>query len=150
MTTGNGCGGKSWCCGMNLGILVLRLGIGALFMAHGIQKIRGGVEVWEKLGGAMGALGINAFPAFWGFMASFSEAVGGLFLVLGLLVRPFSALLAFTMLVAVIMLAGNQASFVMISNPARMFVVFVALLIIGGGDYSLGRKINGLRGHWFQ
>ena len=132
------------------GLLLLRVGIGILFLVHGVPKLLAGTALWEKLGGSMGLLGIHFAPTFWGFMASFSEAVGGFCLVIGLFVRPAAALLAFTMIVATLFLVPKQADFAAISNPAHMIVVFLALLVSGGGEYSLGRRIGFLRDTWYQ
>ena len=44
------------------GLLILRIGIGVMFMCHGFPKLAGGPEVWTKLGGALGALGIHFEP----------------------------------------------------------------------------------------
>lgn len=146
-TEGETCG----CCNcLDIGILVLRVGIGVFFLIHGIPKILAGAELWEKLGMAMGGLGIHFAPTFWGFMAAISEAGGGLFLILGLFIRPFAALLCFTMVVATVMLVNKDAGFAAISNPAHLIVVFVALLISGGGAWSLGNKIRCLRDHWYR
>ena len=43
----------------DMGLLILRVGIGAMFMCHGYPKIAGGPEVWTKVGGALSALGVN-------------------------------------------------------------------------------------------
>ncbi|MEZ4689878.1 MAG: DoxX family membrane protein [Ignavibacteria bacterium] len=60
----------------DLGILIIRIGIGISFiLVHGLGKITGGPALWEKLGGAMSSFGINFLPTFWGFMAAFSEFV---------------------------------------------------------------------------
>ena len=57
----------------DVGLLIIRVGIGGIFMGHGFPKIMGGVELWTRLGGSMSMLGIDFLPAFWGFMAAFSE-----------------------------------------------------------------------------
>lgn len=82
------------------GILMLRIGIGVMFMCHGFPKLTGGPEVWTKLGGAMSAIGIHFAPAFMGFMAAASEFGGGLLLILGLLTRPACFFLLTTMVAA--------------------------------------------------
>ena len=58
----------------NLGLLVLRVGIGVCFMIHGWPKIAGGPEQWTQLGGAVGNFGIPGPTVFWGFMAAFAES----------------------------------------------------------------------------
>ena len=70
------------------GLLIIRIGIGVMFMLHGYPKLLGGAEMWEKIGGSMGNIGIHFAPTFWGFMASFAEFAGGLCLVVGFLFRP--------------------------------------------------------------
>ena len=51
------------------GLLVLRVGIGVMFMVHGYPKLAGGAEKWAMLGGALSAflagrfrLGIDRGP----------------------------------------------------------------------------------------
>ena len=68
----------------DIGLLLLRVGIGIMFMFHGYPKLAGGSEGWTKLGGALSALGVNFAPTFMGLMAALSEFGGGLLLVLGL------------------------------------------------------------------
>jgi putative oxidoreductase len=85
---------------VDTGLLVLRVGIGIMFLLHGAPKLFGGPSKWTGVGGAMGNLGITFMPAFWGFMAGLAEFGGGLLLILGLFVRPAAAFLIFTMFVA--------------------------------------------------
>ena len=82
------------------GLLILRLGIGIMFLLHGFPKLLGGPVVWEGLGGAMSSFGITFVPQFWGFMAAFSEFVGAICLITGVCVRPASFLMLATMSVA--------------------------------------------------
>jgi putative oxidoreductase len=132
------------------GLLILRIGIGLMFMVFGWGKITGGPEKWEQLGQAMGSLGITFAPTFWGFMAAFTEFFGGLALFLGVFVRPFAALLCFTMVVAATMLIRSGATLVKYSHAVDMAIVFLAVVFIGGGKYALGRRIGPLHGKWFQ
>ncbi|MGM0599555.1 MAG: DoxX family protein [Candidatus Rifleibacteriota bacterium] len=135
---------------VNIGLLILRLGLGIIMMIHGVPKLSGGVELWQKVGGAMGVFGINFAPAFWGFMAAFSETAGGLFLLLGIGVRIFAALLSFTMLVAFLMHAGKGDPFNVYSHALSLAIVFLSLIFTGGGSLSIGAKIKALAGRWYQ
>ena len=79
---------------VHVGLLLLRVFSGYLIVVnHGFRKITGGPERWEKLGNAMEIFGIDFSPTFWGFMAAFSECIGGLMIILGFHIRYFSLLL---------------------------------------------------------
>lgn len=122
---------------VNMGLLVLRIGIGIIFIVHGLPKLMGGVETWTQLGSTMSMVGISFAPAFWGFMAAAAEAIGGLFIILGLLHRPVALLLIGTMIVALIMHVSAGDPFAVYSNALKGLVVFTALAITGPGKYSL-------------
>jgi putative oxidoreductase len=78
------------------GLLVLRLMAGlALAFAHGINKI----PPTEGFIGGVEALGFP-LPVFFAWSAGIAEFLGGLCLAIGLLTRPASLLIAFTMAVA--------------------------------------------------
>lgn len=123
----------------DLGILLLRFGLGASFLIHGLPKLLGGREKWEALGGAMGALGVTFAPAFWGFMAGFSEAVGGALLILGLFFRPACFFLALTMAVALNMHLSKGVPFAVYSHALEDGIVFLCLILIGPGKYTANR-----------
>lgn len=127
----------------DLGLLFIRLGVGlSFFLVHGLPKIQGGPKLWEKLGSSMGNLGIDFAPMFWGFMAAAAEFGGGLLLIIGLFTRTSSAFLAFTMLVA----AANHLSAMdpwgRVFHPIEMMVVFIGLIFLGAGKYSIDGLIS--------
>jgi putative oxidoreductase len=126
----------------DLGLLILRLGLGAMFLYHGAPKLFGGVETWVKVGAAMKFVGLGFAPAFWGFMAAFAEFVGGLLLMTGLFFRPALLLLIVTMAVAVSMKFATGAGLFGASQALEDGIVFVSLLFIGPGKYSLDRKLG--------
>jgi putative oxidoreductase len=121
----------------DLALLAFRLVLGGMFMWHGWPKIVGGPVVWEKLGQVMGTFGITFAPAFWGFMASFSEFGGGLMIVLGLFYRIGAFLLFFTMLTAFStqMIGGKGLS--KASQSFEAGFSFFAAAFVGPGKYSL-------------
>jgi putative oxidoreductase len=121
----------------NLGLLLLRVGIGGMFMGHGWPKLAGGPDRWAKLGKAMTHLGIDFAPTAFGFAAAVSEFFGGLLIAVGLFFRPGCALLLGTMLVASTMHIRKGDSFGASSHAIEAAILFAALLLIGPGRYTL-------------
>jgi putative oxidoreductase len=120
----------------DLGMLILRLGFGLGFTYfHGWGKITGGPEAWARTGGAVENLGIGFGHTFFGFMAAFAEAIGGLMIAAGFLFPLASALIAATMFVAwtrhVITGQGTPA------HAFKNFWVASGLFFIGPGRYSV-------------
>jgi len=127
----------------DVGLLVLRAGLGAMLFWHGWPKLAGGAAKWEKLGGAMSALGIDFAPTFWGLCAALAETVGGALLVVGLATRPAAAALAFTMFVAAWNHYVDGEGFIEWSHATEDGIAFVALILLGPGRYALDARLKG-------
>lgn len=125
------------------GLLLLRVGLGLSFVAHGWPKLAGGAAKWEKLGGTMKGLGITFAPTFWGLAAALAETVGGLLFAVGLATRPVAAMLAFTMFVAVKMHVDAGDGFIDTSHSLEAMVVFLAMVLVGPGRFSLDARRGG-------
>lgn len=124
-------------------IFIIRVTFGIIFILHGLPKILGGPEMWARLGGAMGHIGLGFAPAFWGFMASLAEFGGGILLVAGFLTRPAAALMAFTMVIATIMhIAGGDPMNTTL-HPVKGLVVFIALIYSGAGRFAIDNRLTG-------
>jgi len=121
------------------GLLLLRLGLGAMFLVHGWPKLIGGPEKWTQLGQAVSYLGIDFFPVGWGFMAALSEFGGGICLILGLYFRPACLLLAATMTVAASMHLGKGEGLLRASHAIELGIVFLSLLLVGPGRFSVDK-----------
>ena len=121
----------------DLGLLILRVGIGLIFVYHGYPKLAGGQEKWLWLGNQMMHVGITFAPTFWGLMAAIAECVGGVLLILGLATRLAAFLMADVMIVALLMHWNVGDPFSVYSHPLSLLVVFVSLLVSGAGRYSL-------------
>lgn len=129
----------------DIGLLIIRFGFGfGFFWFHGKAKLMGGPERWAQIGDTMQLLGIDFWHTFFGFLAAFSESIGGLMIVTGFLFRPAAAMLGFTMLMALLshLISGQ-------GNPGHAFknlFALTGLIIIGPGKYSLDflikRKLN--------
>ena len=127
----------------DIGLLIIRVGFGlSMMIFHGFGKLKGGPEIWEKVGSNMGNLGINFFPVFWGFMAAFSEFFASFFIIVGFFFKPATALLIITMIVATIMHlslpeGADGAGWSGASHALEYLVVYVALFFTGPGKYKI-------------
>ncbi len=125
----------------DFGLLILRAGLGGMFIWHGAPKILGGPEKWAMLGKAVGIFGIHFAPAFWGFMASAAEFFGGLAILSGLLTREFCVLLVINMIVAAGFHFNRGDGFFGAAHAIEVGFVFLGLIFIGPGRYSLEAKL---------
>jgi putative oxidoreductase len=131
----------------DIAALVLRLAAGLIFLPHG----------WSKILGEGGAASFAAdmaanyhIPSFLGYLAAYSELVGGILLIAGLFTRLDAFLLACTMGVAAFVVQLPDALYEVqpgaikffvamrgIETPLAMFAITLALVIIGPGRVSL-------------
>lgn len=131
----------------DLGLLLLRVGLGLSMIAHGYPKLFGGPTMWTQVGSAMGTFGIDAGHTAFGLVAGLIEFGGGILLLAGLLFRVACILLVLQMLVAMSqhlynphfpeVLRGFSAGW---SHPMEMAIVFFGLIFIGPGRFSMDRK----------
>jgi len=126
--------------------LALRVPAGIIFMAHGAQKLFGAFGGYglEGTGQWMASIGLE--PGYlMALLAGSAELFGGLAILIGLLVRPAAAALAFAMLVAIFAVHIGNGLFM--SNNGYEFALSllamsVSLLISGGGNLSLDRILH--------
>jgi putative oxidoreductase len=125
----------------NLGLLLLRVGIGIMFTIHGYPKLIGGSEKWAEIGGVMQSFGIGSSPVMWGFLAAVGEAIGGQLLAFGLFFRTACLLLLSTMLVATAMHLMKGDDFNTYSHAMESAFLFLGLLFVGPGKYSVDQML---------
>ena len=122
----------------NAGLFIMRAGIGAMMIVHGLPKITH-PEKWAGLGEAMGTLHIHFFPAFWGFMCALTETVGGLFSILGLWFRLVSLFMVIVFTVATLHHLNAGDSITDASHAIELGFVYIGFLFIGPGRYSVDK-----------
>lgn len=82
----------------NVGLLILRVFIGAALLTHGWGKMFGGLGGFTQ---GVASMGIPV-PQVSAFLAAFAESFGAILLAIGLLTRPAAFLIVATMGVAVL------------------------------------------------
>ncbi len=128
----------------NLGILVLRLGPGIMFIAHGLQKsfgLFGGPGI-KGFSGMLSGLGF-APATFWAYVAAYTELVGGILLIAGIQVRLVSSLLLILIIVAAIKVHLGKGFFLSNGGFEYTFVIAticLALILLGPGKFSVFNK----------
>ncbi|MBC8010846.1 MAG: DoxX family protein [Burkholderiales bacterium] len=124
----------------DLGLLVLRTGVGAVFLfIHGIPKLTD-PSSWARIGRAVSYLGIDFAHQSWGLAAILAMTAGATCLILGFLQRPAALLLTITMLVAAIWRHYPFGGWNESAYPATMAIVCFALMILGPGKYALAAR----------
>lgn len=123
----------------DFGLLVIRLVVGSLFIAHGVPKFLKGKDTLIYVGKAMSLFGISAYPVLWGFLAALTEVLGGALLVIGFKTRPAAFFLTILMVVAALFNYENGGGFLKVAWPAELAGVFFGLLFLGAGKYSVDK-----------
>ena len=115
------------------GLLILRIGVGLIFILAGWEKV-------SNLSGTVSAFGAMGFAPFWAYLVAFVEFIGGIAVILGIYTRIAAALLAAVMVVAIYTVHKNPS---MVMLPVSLLFNSIALFFAGNGKYSLMSKVCG-------
>jgi putative oxidoreductase len=133
---------------LNAALMVLRVVVGAVFVAHGAQKLF--MLGLPAVSGGFGSMGIP-FPGLVAPLVAGVELLGGLALIFGLVTRLASVGLALDMLGAILLvhLPGGFFLPTGIEFPLSLLGGTVALALAGPGELSLDavlarRRVGGL------
>jgi len=126
---------------INLGLTILRVVVGVIFLAHGSQKLF--VFGFSGVTGAFAQMGVPAAGILGPFVA-FVEFFGGLALISGLLTRLASLGLMSTMIVAIslVHLKGGFFAPTGVEFPLSLLGSTLLLAITGAGAWSLDGLIG--------
>jgi putative oxidoreductase len=130
---------------INLALFVLRGGLGIVMLAHGINHVFGGGKIagtgrwFESLGMKPGV--VHAW------LASITEIVGGVLLVLGLLTPLGGAAVVGVMLVALVTNHRGNGFFIFRPGEGWEYVMTLtlagfAVAILGAGEWSLDHALD--------
>lgn len=130
----------------SVGLLVGRIALGVIFLAHGWQKVvTNGLDATAKGFTAMGA----PMPAVSAFLAGWGELLGGIALIVGALTPLVGTLLALDMLGAYLIAHAGKGLFATEGGYELVLALGAGALMIalvGAGKFSvdalLGRKVK--------
>lgn len=121
---------------IDIAALVLRIALGAMFLAHGLLKILvfslpGTVAFFEQVG----------FPGWTAYPVVVAEVAGGALILAGVAVRVVAAGLVPVLLGAMYVHLGNGWLFTNANGgweyPAFLTLTAIALALLGPGRYAL-------------
>lgn len=125
-----------------LALLVMRLSLGAIMVAHGYHKVFGGLHHHAQFVSSLG------LPAWTAYLSSFTEFVGGLLILAGLFTRAAALAICIDLSVAIWKVHlhngltgnGNGNGF---EFPLAVATLAFALIFFGAGPIALDHILRG-------
>ena len=125
--------------------LIVRVIVGVIMAAHGLQKLLGGPA---NFGGFLQQLGVPA-PTLMAFVVTFVELVGGILLILGLFSRLAALLLTIDLVFAILLVKLGVGLIAPADQPGTGYELdlaliagFLVVLFAGPGPVSVDRAIG--------
>ncbi|AST79174.1 TPA: DoxX family protein [Citrobacter farmeri] len=121
----------------DFGKFLLRLAVGGLMLFHGLHKLFAGID------GISGMLVAKGLPGFIAYGVLVGEVIAPCLIILGILTRPAALVLAFTMIVAWLMVGMNETWALdktgawAIESLVYFFIGALAVAFLGAGRFSV-------------
>jgi putative oxidoreductase len=126
---------------INIGLLIIRLVIGLLFVGHGAQKLFGwfGGYGLKGTGGWFESIGMKPGVTM-ALLAGLAELIGGILFALGLLTPLAGIMIAGTMAMAIVKVhapSGLWATANGYEYNLTLLAVAIGIALVGPGKYAL-------------
>jgi putative oxidoreductase len=126
---------------INIGLLIIRVVIGVIFMGHGAQKLFGwfGGYGIKGTGGWFESIGIKPGAAM-ALLAGLTELIGGILFTLGLLTPLAGIMIAGTMVMAIAKVHAPNGLWSTENGyeyNLTVIAVVIGVALIGPGQYAL-------------
>lgn len=126
---------------INIGLLIIRLVIGLLFVGHGAQKLFGwfGGYGLKGTGGWFESIGMKPGVTM-ALFVGLAELIGGLLIALGLLTPLAGIMIAGTMLMAIVKVHAPNGLWSTANGyeyNLTIIAVAIGIALIGPGQYAL-------------
>jgi uncharacterized membrane protein YphA (DoxX/SURF4 family) len=118
---------------LDLGLLLIRLGLAAVFIAFGIAK-------FSDLEGTVGFFASLGFPAVAAYLVAVVEVLGGLAMLVGVWTDLAGVLLAVIMLVAIFTVTGAKGFMGGWDYNLILLVSSLGVAFAGPGKYALRKE----------
>jgi putative oxidoreductase len=125
-----------------LALLLMRLALGAIMVAHGYHKVFGGLHQHAQMVASLG------LPAWLGYVSAFTEFLGGLLILVGLFTRVAALGVCLDLFVAIWKVHLHNG---LIGSPDRpgyefalaAFALAFAIIFFGGGPIAMDHILRG-------
>lgn len=123
------------------GVLLLRIGLGALVAFHGYPILFGGDTVWVEIGSGAALTGLNE-NLYWiaGLISGITQFLGGILLAIGLFTRGSALCLTVVVGFAVANHIHGHSFGLSLLAHLQLALTLFSLVFIGPGRFSLDRK----------
>ena len=126
---------------INLGLLIIRLVVGILFIGHGAQKLFGwfGGYGLKGTGGWFDSIGMKPGITM-ALLAGLTELVGGILFALGLLTPLAGIIIAGTMVMAILKVHGPNGLWATANGyeyNLTLLAIAIGIALIGPGQYAV-------------
>lgn len=129
----------------DLAVLALRVGLGIIFLAHGLQKVFGAFGGPGMKGFTQFLAGLGARPAaFWAYTAGYAEFICGILVLAGIATRAASFVLLVVIVVATALVHLGKGFFLSsggIEYNLLIACVCFSLMLLGAGRFSIFNRL---------
>ncbi|MBA3882124.1 MAG: DoxX family protein [Chthoniobacterales bacterium] len=120
------------------GLLIMRVGLGVLFVILAGPVLLGGANRWVSFGAAIRNLGLHSHFQIWGFIGALAACLGAALMIFGLFFRP--GVLLVLAVAFVYTLGAAHGGGVRTALPAiELCLILAGLLLVGPGKYSVDK-----------
>jgi putative oxidoreductase len=126
-------------CDKNIGLLVMRIGLGGIFLLHGILKL-------AYMSTTINFFGQLGFAPVWAWVVALVEVIGGLMILIGAFTWVAGLLLAVVMVVAFVRVKlplGGMQAFMAGEVDIVLFIMAIGLGLSGPGRYAVASLKKG-------
>jgi putative oxidoreductase len=126
-----------------LALLVMRLAVGVIMLVHGYQKVFHNLKPFAQMVAHMG------MPQWLGYVAAFTELIGGLLILAGFFTRPAAMAIFVDLCVAIWKvhwhngLTNSSPDHPGFEFPLAVAVIAFALIFFGAGPISIDHVLRG-------
>ena len=122
-----------------LALFVMRITLGIIMVVHGYHKVFGGLRHHAQFVASLG------LPGWLGYVSSFTEFLGGLFILAGMFTRAAAFAICINLCVAIwkVHLHKGLTGDGGFEFPLAVATLAFALIFLGGGPIALDHVLRG-------